>query len=218
MDKSILYNQLYQQLKATPFSSSPTNTATSTASNNALAFLSSSSSSPSLSQHDEVLLRGPSFYNYDIVRYSGYNSSDNYDFTKQLFSQRTIDVISRQITLLTQGLHPSGRPIKVTDDKIAAVLNNVYHGYRPSTGNIASRYIIPQGGNSTGGMFQEMIDQTIEIIYSFLCNEYQIVENNTKLTAWTAVLGEFNEHGLRAHGPLKMRERRIQPMQFNMRY
>lgn len=158
----------------------------------------------------------PSHFNYGYNRYVGY--SDPYDFSNQLFSQRTINVISRQVTYLTRGLHPSGRPMVVPDERIADVLNNIYQGYTPSTGDIFSRYIIPTGSNSTGGMFQSLIDQTIEVIVSNLYNEFDTIAKNNKLTAWATVLGDFSENGIRAYAPIKTRNRRPQPMQFNMNY
>jgi hypothetical protein len=43
-------------------------------------------------------------------------------------------------------------------------------------------------------------------------------ECNSKLSAWTTILGDFNEHGLRRHAPIKLREKRPMPMAFNMNY
>jgi hypothetical protein len=43
-------------------------------------------------------------------------------------------------------------------------------------------------------------------------------DNNSKLTIWTTVLGDFNEHGLQSHPKIKLREKRPAPLQFNMNY
>jgi hypothetical protein len=43
-------------------------------------------------------------------------------------------------------------------------------------------------------------------------------ENNKKLTIWTTVLGDFNEHGLRSYAPIKIRENNINKVRFNMNY
>ena len=63
-----------------------------------------------------------------------------------------------------------------------------------------------------------MINQTVNIIVSAIKDEIEITEQNKKLTAWTTVLGDFNEQGLRSHAPIKLRERHPQYMAFNMNY
>jgi len=45
-----------------------------------------------------------------------------------------------------------------------------------------------------------------------------MTENNKKLSIWNSVYGEFNEKGLRAHPPIKIRKKRPQRMMFNMNY
>ena len=49
-------------------------------------------------------------------------------------------------------------------------------------------------------------------------NEYEIEENNKKLTIWSTLYGDFNREGLRAHPPIKIRNRRIDQMSINMNY
>jgi hypothetical protein len=95
-------------------------------------------------------------------------------------------------------------------------MNGIEATYRPETGDIYSRYNIPNG--SPLNQLQEMIDQTIELITSDVRNNLEMDENNRKLTAWTTVYGEFNDHGLRSHAPIKVRNKRPAPMQFNMNY
>ena len=43
-------------------------------------------------------------------------------------------------------------------------------------------------------------------------------ENNRKLTIWTTVYGDFNQHGLQQHSKIKVRNKRPNPMEFNMNY
>ena len=43
-------------------------------------------------------------------------------------------------------------------------------------------------------------------------------ENNRKLTIWTTVYGDFNAHQLRQHAPIKVLNKRPNPMEFHMRY
>ena len=63
-----------------------------------------------------------------------------------------------------------------------------------------------------------MIDQVINIITTDVKVNLGMDEHNSKLSAWTTILGDFNEHGLRRHAPIKLRERRPMPMAFNMNY
>lgn len=153
--------------------------------------------------------------NNDFYRYAGYSQTSN-QCVVDLFSEESINAISRKVTQLTFGLHPQNRPIIVTNEVIANVLSAIYTNYRPPTGDIYTRYNIPSGRSDN--MVQEIIDQTIELIVSQLRTEYTMLENNSKLTVWTTVYGDFNEHFLRAHPIIKIREKRPNPMEFNMNY
>lgn len=153
--------------------------------------------------------------NYNNTKFVGY--SDHNDFLKPFFSDATVRTISRKITELTLGADPHNRAIIVPDDIILNVMNNIYENYRQPTGDIYSRYII-QNGSTTQGYIQDMIDQVIEVCVSDIRTRYEIQENNSKLSVWTTVLGDFNEHGLRQHPPIKVRNKRPTPMQFNMNY
>lgn len=133
------------------------------------------------------------------------------------FSRYTVHTISNQITNLLMGVHPENRPIIVPDQTIYNVMDSVYNTYRPPTGDIYGRYNIPSG-TTTESYVQDMIDQVIEIIVADVRNNYEIAENNAKLSAWTTVMGSFNDHGLRAHPEIKVRLKAPQRMMFNMNY
>ena len=45
-----------------------------------------------------------------------------------------------------------------------------------------------------------------------------MIEENHKLSVWNTIYGEFNEKGLRAHPPIKIRKKHPQYMAFNMNY
>ena len=86
-------------------------------------------------------------------------------------------------------------------DSIESVINQ----------NYSPMEIVVVDGGST--------DQTIEIIVSDVKNNMEIEEHNKKLTIWTTVLGEgVNDHGLRSHSQIKIRESRPDPFQFHMKY
>ena len=153
----------------------------------------------------------------NYMRYVGWSEtdicSDGITGTQRFFSQDTVNVISTKVTQLTMGVHERNIPIKVTDNVISHVMSNVYSNFRPLTGDIHSRYIIPtkEGPYS---YIQEMIDRTIEIIVSDLKNSFGMKYNNESLSIWTTVYGDFNAHKLRQHGPNIVVNKRPDPMQF----
>ena len=96
-------------------------------------------------------------------------------------------------------------------------MNDIYASFRPPTGDIYSRYTIPNG-ISPQSYVQSMIDQVIQVIVSNVKNTLEIEQNNEKLTVWTTLYGDFNTDGLRAHPPIKVRKKRPASFQFNMNY
>jgi hypothetical protein len=152
-------------------------------------------------------------YDYNYNRYVGYEENESARF---LFSIENLNNISRKITQLLDGVEPTGRPILVPRDTIASVMSNIYGNFVAPTSDIYSRYIIPNGQPQV--LTQYIVDQTIETIVSTVRTDYAMRANNAKLTAWTTVYGNFNEHGLRAHSIIKVQEKRPNPMEFNMNY
>ena len=150
----------------------------------------------------------------NYYRYVGYR--ENNKCIQKYFSTETVNLISRKVTELLQGVDPLGRPILVPANSICSIMSNVYDSFRPETGDIYSRYIIPTKSQQSN--VQNMIDQVIEIITSQVRTELGMEENNAKLTAWTTVLGDFNKFGLLSHAPIKTRQRRADPLMFNMNY
>lgn len=131
-----------------------------------------------------------------------------------LFSEDTGNFLSKKITELLRPFYPPG--IIVPLDKISGVLNTVYDAYRPSTGDIYSRYTIPSDENAN--YIDEIINQTIQIIVTQIKDTLIMEQTNSNLTIWTTVLGDFNKQGLMSHPPIKIRNRKPQTMQFNMNY
>lgn len=162
------------------------------------------------------IVNGPlvgSDLNTKYVGFSDYNPC-----IAEFFSQKTIDIISSKVTQLLQGVDHKNRPIIIPDDKISFVMDAVYNSFNPlNTGDIYTRYNIPSG-STTQSYVQNMIDETLEIIYSDVKNNLEMEYNNSKLSVWTTVLGTFNDNGLRSHPPIKTLKRRPNPMEFNMRY
>lgn len=150
----------------------------------------------------------------NYYRHVGYR--ENNKCIQKYFSTETVNLISRKVTELLQGVDPLGRPILVPANSICSIMSNVYDSFRPETGDIYSRYTIPTKSQQSN--VQNMIDQVIEIITSQVRTELGMEENNAKLTAWTTVLGDFNLFGLQSHPPIKTRQRRPMPMMFNLNY
>jgi hypothetical protein len=119
------------------------------------------------------------------------------------YSKETVEIIYHKIIELLQGVDPSGRPIIVPVKTINHVMNQVFDTYRPPTANIYSRYTMTS--EVPMNYVQDMIDQVIEIITSDVKNNLAVERYNSSLTAWTTVLGDFNDKGLRAHPPIKVR-------------
>lgn len=155
----------------------------------------------------------------NYMRHVGWSTtvSQNSSCYHKFFSPITVNIISRKVTELLMGVNPENKPIKVTDRVICGVMSQVFDTFRPTTGDIYGRYNVPNG-YGVDSYVQNMIDQTIEIIYSEVRTTLEMEENNKKLTIWTTVYGDFNEHGLRQHSYIKTRNKKPSTMQFNMNY
>ena len=152
----------------------------------------------------------------NYTRYVGY--SENNPSVLKYFSPQTVNLISKKVTELTRGVHPSNRPIVVPNDKIRNVMDSIYISSRPATQDPISRYVVPAGSSASVSEFQKLIDQTIEVIVSDIRNSIETEINNSKLSVWTTVLGDFNSNGLRSVPPIKTRDRKWQSMFFFENY
>jgi hypothetical protein len=132
-----------------------------------------------------------------------------------IFNEKNIRKMSDKITQLLTGVDRKNRPIIVPDKTISSVLSGVRKKFVPEVGNIYSRYNTP---NYLESGTQRIINEAINIIVTDVRNNLETDECNQKLNIWTTVLGDFNEHGLRSHGQIKIREKRPSPMLFNMNY
>ena len=150
----------------------------------------------------------------NYLRHVGWD--ENNECFKSYFSKDTVDIIGKKVTDLTRGVDPKNRKIVVNPNRICEVMSSIYWNFRPPTGDIYSRYIIPN--DEQANMIQSMIDQTIEIITNQIRTESFIEQNNQKLSAWVQVYGDFNTNQVRSHPILKTREKRPSTMQYNMNY
>ena len=130
---------------------------------------------------------------------------EQYQNLNNLFTQDSIDYISQQISKNLEGLNPDGKKMVVSDKSIAQVISSVYQDRQNKIGDIYTLFNIPETQDID--MIDYIILRTIYIITTELRNEYEVINNNRKLTAWTTVLGDFNQNGLRSHDNIKVRQR-----------
>jgi len=120
------------------------------------------------------------------------------------FSPSTALFIQNKVTELLRTFYPPG--IIVPVDRIADVMNAVFVGFRPSTGDIFTRYSIPSSENQN--YVDKMINQVIQIITNDVQNNLVMEQNNSKLDINATILGDFNPLGLRQFSSIKTRQRR----------
>ena len=134
-----------------------------------------------------------------------------------LYSDENLENVSQKLTVALRNVHPQGKRIVVTKAQIASVISNVYqNAQRANIGGIFSEFVIPAAKPRND--IEDINDKAIEAIYSLLSTQFEVEENNKKLTVWNTVLGDFNEYGLRSHAPIKIRKKHAQRMAFHMRY
>lgn len=130
------------------------------------------------------------------------------------FSKQTAQLIQSKVTELLRPFYPPG--IIVPCERIVEVMNDIYRAFRPSTGDIFTRYSIPSSENPNH--VDEMINQVIQVITSDIRYNLGMEQQNSKLDKWVELMGDFNQWGLRQHSPIKVREKRPTPLLFNMNY
>lgn len=164
-------------------------------------------------------------YNYNKMadengmRFVGWKNNDLITgCIDEYYSPKTVEIIQNKITELTMGIDPYDRPIIVPQNTIISVMNEVQLKNRPKTGDIYTRYIIPDP--SPHNVVQEMIDKVIQIIYSDIKANIGMAVNNSKLSIWSIQYGEGNIAGLQAvpRGFAKINHRRNTKALFNMNY
>jgi hypothetical protein len=155
--------------------------------------------------------------NLNTQRYVGYHENNVKGLDTLFFKEKTLRLISTKVSELLQGVDPKNRTYIVPDYIIRNIMDDVFTNYRPPVGDIYSRFIIPSNDADNNNL-QSLINQTIEIIVYKIRTEAGMIEANKKLTVFTTILGDFNQHGLRGHSVIKVRHRKPDTMQFNMHY
>lgn len=153
--------------------------------------------------------------NDNYLRYVGWSVSEQ-PFDRKFFSKETVEIIKRKTTDLLKCLRSDKRPIIVTDRVIGHMMSQIYSTYRPQLGNMYTMLTITAAEPRDD--MKTLIDLTVEAIYRTIATETQMEENNKRLTVWTSVLGDFNEHGLRQYTTIKTVKDNINKVRFNMNY
>lgn len=130
------------------------------------------------------------------------------------FSASTAQFIGAKVSELLSVTFPQG--VIVPQERIVDVMNDIYEAYRPATGDIFTRYIIPTDENPN--CVDEMINQVIQVVVTQVKDNLETDARNSQLTISSTLYGSFNEQGLRRHSHIKTRQRRPQPLLINMNY
>jgi len=150
--------------------------------------------------------------NEQYLSHVGY--TDTNEATKGYFSPDTAKLIASKVTELLRDFYPPG--IIVPCNRVTEVMNAIYRAYRPSTGDIFTRYNISSAENPN--MVDAMINQVIQVIVNDIKNNLLTEQNNSNLDNWVVLYGDFNKWGLRQHAPITTRDRKPKTMLFNMNY
>lgn len=148
-----------------------------------------------------------------FTQHVGYTSEGPDGF----FSPETVAFISSAVITFTRE-HVDPRGVLVPDNTIIAVMNQVYRGFRPATGDIYSRYVIPPGPMEPSSYLWDLIGQCVKAITDDIQNQWTTDRQNSALSIWTTVLGEGNPHGLRQTPPIKTLKKRPRTGLFHYNY
>jgi len=151
----------------------------------------------------------------NFYRFVGWQQSEQ-DLDRRFFSVQNLKGISNRLTELLKCLRKDGRPVVVADRVIAHIMSEVFSKNRPQLGDMYTMFIIPAAEPRND--IKTMNDMVVQIIFNQIKTEYEMEENNRGLTVWTTVLGDFNKHGLRQYTELKINEKNINKVRFNMNY
>lgn len=153
----------------------------------------------------------------DMNQYVGwFTVADWNPLVQRLFTKTTVRVIQQKTSDYLLGVEPNGKKIVPTERVVIASLYGVFKNFHPTTGDIYGKYTVVD--QTQRDDYSYIVDQTISLLVQGIRDDIGMAEQNQKLTIWTTVLGDFNEHGLRQYPPIKINNKRPDPMLFHMRY
>lgn len=153
----------------------------------------------------------------DMNQYVGwFTVADSNPLVQRLFTKTTLRVIQQKTSEYLSGIQQNGKRVIPSERVVVAAMYGIFKNFHPTTGDIYGKYLVTdQIGRDD---YSYIVDQTISLLVQGIRDEMGMVENNQKLTIWNTVLGDFNAHGLRQYPPLKINNKRPDPMLFHMRY
>jgi hypothetical protein len=134
---------------------------------------------------------------------------------RAFFTDRTLQHISAEVTARLDGVNEQGKPIRVSSVVIAHAMDGVFA--RMDHPGRSGSFPDPASARA-GAALHYLTEQTIFLVADAVRTEVENIQDTAKLTVWTTVLGEHNEHGLRAHPEVFIRGKRKPNAQFYMRY
>lgn len=152
--------------------------------------------------------------NDQYIKHVGYENTNLN--AARYFSQGTVSFIQNKVFDILKCTFPEG--VIVPCHIITNVMNNIYESFRPPTGDIYSRFTIPSNDVAANSYLDNLVNQVISVIVSQVKSTLLIERHNQSLTAWTTLLGDFNDKGLRSHAPIKIRNKKPRSALFNMNY
>jgi hypothetical protein len=154
----------------------------------------------------------------DLNQFVGWDTITDWNpLTQKLFTKTTVHVIQQKVADYLTGVDANGRRIIPSERVVITALFGIFREHAPRTGDIYGRYLVVD--DSKRDDYAYIVDKTISLLVQGIRDDLGMAEQNQKLTIWTTVLGDFNEHGLRQHPPLKINNgKRPDPMLFHMRY
>jgi hypothetical protein len=154
----------------------------------------------------------------DLNQFVGWETiSDWNPLTQKLFTKTTVHVIQQKVADYLTGVDSNGRRIVPSERVVVNALFGIFREHAPRTGDIYGKFLVVD--DSKRDDYAYIVDKTISLLVQGIRDDLGMAEQNQKLTIWTTVLGDFNEHGLRQHPPIKINNgKRPDPMLFHMRY
>lgn len=153
----------------------------------------------------------------DFNQFVGWDQQASWNILlDKLFSDYTVKLIQNKTAYYLDGVDKKGRRIMPSENVVETALLGIFRDYRPRTGDIYGKYSVVNPSDRDD--YNYIVDMTISFLVREIRNDIEMAQNNEKLTIWTTLLGDFNEHGLRQYPPIKVRNKRPDPMLFHMRY
>lgn len=147
----------------------------------------------------------------------GWEAASSNPIVQRLFTKQTVQTIQQKVSEYLAGVDPNGKRIIPSERVVVNGLYGVFRSHTPEElGDIYGKYLVTNMNQRNDIAY--MIDKTISLLVRAIRDELEMAQNNEKLTIWTTLLGDFNEHGLRQFPPIKVREKRPDNFLFHMRY